>query len=152
MHSTEAALIKLIDELLFSVDNDHVCSMVLVDYSKGFDMVDRKLLLRKLELYGIVNRELAWCHSYMLDRKQVVRVNGNESGEALMLHGVPQGSILGPLFFILFINDLPFYISAQLDLCANDTTVTASADVKDLATLNSLLNKSVSEIQGPVII
>ena len=121
--------------------------MVLVDYRKAFDMVDHKLLLRKLELYGIVNRELAWCHFYLSERKQVVRVNGSESSEALILHGVPQGSILGPLFFILFINDLPLYTSAQLDLYADDTTVTASADVKDLATLNSSLNKSVSEIQ-----
>jgi len=110
-------------------------------------MVDHKLLLRKLELYGIVNRELAWCHSYLLDRKQVVCLNGSESREALMLHGVPQGSILGPLLFILFLNDLPLYTSAQLDLYADDTTVTAFADVKNLATLNSSLNKSVSEIQ-----
>ena len=147
MYSTETALIKLVDELLFGLDNNHVCGMVLVDYRKAFDMVDHKLLLRKLELYGIVNRELAWCHSYLLDRKQVVRVNGSESSEALMLHGVPQGSILGPLFFILFINDLPLYTSAQLDLYADDTTVTAFADVKNLATLSSSLNKSVSEIQ-----
>jgi len=110
-------------------------------------MVDYKLLLCKLELYGIVNRELAWCHSYLLDRKQVVRLNGSESSKALMLHGVPQGSILGPLFFILVLNDLPLYTSAQLDLYADDTTVTAFADVKNLATLNSSLNKSVSEIQ-----
>ena len=64
-----------------------------------------------------------------------------------MFHGVPQGSILGPLFFIVFINDLPLYTSAQLDLYADDTTVTASADVKNLATLNSSVNKSVSETQ-----
>ena len=113
MYSTETALIKLVDELLFGLDNNHVCGMVLVDYRKAFDMVDHKLLLRKLELYGIVNWELAWCHSYLLDRKQVVLVNGSESSEALMLHGVPQGSILGPLFFILLINDLPLYTSAQ---------------------------------------
>ncbi|XP_022803272.1 uncharacterized protein LOC111340657 [Stylophora pistillata] len=94
MHSTETALIKLVDELLFGLDNNHVCGMVLVDYQKAFDMVDQKLLLCKLELYGIVNRELAWCHSYLSDRKQIVRVNGSESSEALMLHGVPQGSIL----------------------------------------------------------
>ena len=121
MYSTETALIKLVDELLFGLDDNHVCGMVLVDYQKAFDMVDHKLLLRKLELYGIVNRELAWCHSYLLDRKQVVHVNGSVSSEALMLHGVPQGSILGPLLFILFINDLPLYTSAQLDLYADDT-------------------------------
>ena len=82
-----------------------------------------------------------------MDRNQLVRVNGSESSEALMLHGVPQGSILGPLFFILFINDLPLYTSAQLDLYADHTTVTAFADVKNLATLSTSLNKSVSEIQ-----
>ena len=147
MHSTETALINLIDELLFSLDNNKVSGMVLVDYRKAFDMVDHRLLLHKLELYGIADQELSWCRSYLSDRKQVVRVKGNESSEASMLHGVPQGSILGPLFFILFINDLPLHISAQIDLYADDTTVTASADVKALATLNSSLNKSVSEIQ-----
>ena len=70
--------------------------------------------------------------SNLLVRKQVVRVNGSESSEALMLHGVPQGNILGPLFFILFINDPPLYTSAQLDLYAVDTTVTASAYVKNI--------------------
>ena len=76
--------------------NNHVCGMVLVDYLKAFDMVDHKLLLRKLELHGIVN-------SYLLDRKQVFRVNRSESSEALMLHGVPQDSILGLLFFLYFV-------------------------------------------------
>ena len=84
MYSTETALIKLVDKLLFSLDNNHVCSMVLVDYRKAFDMVDHKLLFRKLELCGMINRELAWCHSYLLDRKQVVRVNGSESSEAFI--------------------------------------------------------------------
>ena len=69
------------------------------------------------------------------------QLNGSESSEALMLHGVPQGSILGPLFFILFINDLPLYTSAQLDLYADNTTVTAFADVKNLATLSTSLNQ-----------
>ena len=77
--------------------------------------------------------------SVLLDRKKVVRVNGSESSEALMLHGVPQGSILDPLFFIVFINDLPLYRRAQLVLYADYTTVTASADLKNLATLNSSL-------------
>ena len=128
MYSTETALIKLVDELLFGLDNNHVCGMVLVDYRKAFDMVDHKLLLRKLELYGIANRELAWCHSYLLDRKQVVRVNGSESSEALMLHGVPQGSILGPLFFILSVNDLPLYTSSSLNKSVSEIQLWASAN------------------------
>ena len=99
MYSTENSLIKLVDELLFGLDNNRVCGMVLVDYRKAFDMVDHELLLPKLELYGVVNRELAWCHSYLLDRKQIVRVNGSESSAALMLHGVPQGSIFRSFIF-----------------------------------------------------
>ena len=74
MYSTETSLIKLVDELFFGLDNNRVCGMLLVDYRKALDMVDRELLLRKLELYSVVNRELAWCHSYLLDRKQMVRV------------------------------------------------------------------------------
>ena len=66
----------------------------------------------------------------------------------MLRHGVPQGSIIGPLFFKLFINDLPLHVSADVDLYADDTTVTASADAKNLAHLDLSLNKSVREIQA----
>ena len=86
----------------------------------------------------------------LCSRKQVVdHVRGKESGEVMLRHGVPQGSTIGPLFFILFrINDLPLHISADVDLYADDTTVTAAVDVKNLAHLDLSLNKSVKEIQA----
>ena len=146
-HSTETALIKIIDELLFNLDNDKVSGMVLIDYRKAFDMVDHELLLKKLEVYGIVNHELQWCQSYLLNRKQVVRLGGKMSSEVVMKYGVPQGSILGPLFFILFINDLPLHVTSQLDLYADDTTIIDSSDFSNISNLELSLNSSVSEVQ-----
>jgi len=132
--STETALIKIIDDLLFNLNKDRVTGVVLIDYCKAFDMVDHELLLKNLEAYGIVNTELKWCRSYVTERKQVVHLDGKESSEVLMELGVnvPQGSILGPLFFILFINDLLLHVSSQVDLYADDTTLTASAHFDDL--------------------
>ena len=78
----------------------------------------------------------------------MVHVRGKESGEAMLRHLVPQGSIIGPLFFILIINDLPLHVSADIDLYADDATLSASADVKNLAHLDLSLNKSVREIQA----
>ena len=80
-HSTETALIKIVDELLFNLDRNKVSGLVLVDYAKAFDMVDRELLLKKLEVYGVKNQELNWCQSYLSDRKQVVCLDGNKSSE-----------------------------------------------------------------------
>ena len=120
--------------------------MVIIDYCKAFDMVNRELLLKKLEAYDIVNTELEWCRCYLTGRKQVVHLGGKESGEAPMEHGVPQGSILGPPFFILFINDLPLHVSSHVDLYADDTTLTASAHFNNLSELKLSLNISANKI------
>ena len=131
-----------------NLDKDRVSGMVLVDYRKEFNMVDDELLLRKLKVYSVANQELNWCRSYLCSRKQVVHVRGKESGEAKLRHGVPQGGIIGPLFFILFINDLPLHVSAYVALYADDRSLTASEDVKNLAHLDLARNKSVREIQA----
>ena len=65
---------------------------MLIDYCKAFDMVDHEPLLKKLEVYGLVNMELKWCQSNLTRSKQVVHLGGKESSEAPMKHGVPQGS------------------------------------------------------------
>ena len=129
------------------MDKDRVSGVVLIDYCKAFDMVDHELLLKKLEAYGIMNTELEWCWSELSGRKQVVHLGGKESSEVPMEHGVPQGSILGPLYFILFMNDLPLLVSSQVNPYADDTTLTASAHFNNLPELKLSLNISSNEIR-----
>ena len=120
--------------------------MVLVDYCKAFDMVDHKLLLEKLKVYGVENNAINWFKSYLVNRHQFVSISGKTSGMALMKHGVPHGSILGPLLFIVLISDLPLRFSSSIDLYADDTTVTVSVEYDSIPYLQLSLNKSVNEI------
>ena len=129
-HGTETAMIKIADELLLNLDNNRVSGVLLLDYCKAFEMVDHNLLLMKLEAYGVTDRAYNCCQSYLSGRRLLVCIDGKNSSLACVNHGVPQGSILGPPFFILFINDLPLNITAQTDLYADDTTITCSADYK----------------------
>ena len=146
LHSTETALIRIIDELLFNLDNNCVSGMILIDYCKAFDMVDHVILLDNLHAYGLDNTSLSWFQSYLSDRRQFVSMSEKESTTSIIPHGVPQGSILGPLLFILFINDLPLHVSsANTDLYADDTTLTCSVNWMDMDRLQISLNAAVSE-------
>ena len=100
--------------------------MVLLDLEKAFDLVDHSILLKKLSLYVKDSSPLAFFHSYLTNRSQYVFLNNESSSKALVRYGVPQGSVLGPLLFCIFIDDLPLHLSNEKvsnDISADDTSL-----------------------------
>ena len=105
--SCEHALLNAKDTILNSMSKKQVTLLLLIDFSKAFDLVDHSILLNKLEHYGIRGLALNWFKSYLKNRNQFVSIGTSESSAKQIIYGVPQGSILGPLLFIIYINDLP---------------------------------------------
>ena len=89
------------------MDNGELTGVVFLDIQKAFDSVDHNILLDKLKFYGISQMEFKWFQSYLTDRYQQCQINGFLSRKEKIISGVPQGSILGPLLFLIYINDLP---------------------------------------------
>ena len=122
--STSMALLELVDKLSEALDNKLISIGVFIDLAKAFDTVDHGILLKKLEHHGIRGTVLGWFQSYLSDRKQYVVIDKCESECANISCGVPQGSILGPILFLLYINDLN-YVSKLLRtvMFADDTNL-----------------------------
>ena len=123
-HSTESACMELIDKLHQQLDNSKRPLCIFIDLSKAFDTLNHVILLSKLKYYGLDENAISWFKSYLSDRKQYVEIENVKSSIKDIQTGVPQGSTLGPLLFIIYMNDIS--LSSNLlksILFADDTTL-----------------------------
>lgn len=118
-HSCETQLCTIIDDWAKELDKGNQTDIFL-DFEKAFDTVPHELLKSKLHQYGITGNILGWINSFLSQRKQQVRVNGKFSDWSSVASGVPQGTVLGPLLFYLYIHDITNDIDSEIRLFAND--------------------------------
>ena len=127
LHSTELATIELLDKLIYELDKGEIPISIFLDLSKAFDTIDHSVLIFKLKHYGFYDNSLKLIENYLSERYQYVQINDIKSEQCSLSTGVPQGSILGPLLFIIYVNDLHRINSCFTPiLYADDTTLTAS--------------------------
>lgn len=160
-HSTETALVKITNDLLLAADRGCVSLLVLLDLSAAFDTIDHNILINRLKSTGVQGQALQWFKSYLTDRYQFVNLNGQPSQICPVKYGVPQGSVLGPLLFTIYMlpmgdiirrhgisfhcyaDDTQLYISTKPDETSELSKLTECIkDIKDWMTNNFLLLNS----------
>ena len=142
-HSTELAALELADRISQYLDNGEIPIAIFLDLSKAFDTLDHKILLSKLEYYGIKGTALKWFESYLSNRSQYVIYDNTKSQQSPLFTGVPQGSVLGPLLFLIYMND----VSNASDkfnsvLFADDTTLDNPLRTFDMIGTQNKYNKA----------
>ena len=143
-HSTQLAITFFTDKTRGHMDKGLLTGVVFIDLKKAFDTVPHDGLLNKLFRYGIQDQPLSWFESYLTDRTQSVSIENHLSSAANISSGVPQGSVLRPLLFIIYINDLPLAVGlSSVMLYADDTVIFSAASSIDQLQLNLSLDLNV---------
>ena len=143
--STEYAATILLDDIRKSIDNDQLVGAVFVDLSKAFDTISHAILLEKIAIYGIKDGELEWFKDYLFSRKAVVAFNSCMSNQQDLLTGVPQGSILGPLLFLISFNDAVEVVEHSSILKYADDTVLYVAG-REIDSIEDKLSKDMDNL------
>ena len=144
-HSTNLATIELVTKILQAIDNSEYTIGVFLDLAKAFDTVNHEILLKKLEHYGIRGIALEWFKNYLTNRKQIIKYKAQKSESLTIKCGVLQGSVLGPLLFLIYMNNLSRSSEIlSIILFADDTNLFFSH--KNLFTLKETMNWELSMI------
>ena len=143
-HSCHTALTNLVDQWLTNINKNEFSGVLFVDFAKAFDCIDHNLLVKKLTCYRLSSNTLKLISSFLSDRQQVIFSQASSSDSLPIKYGVPQGSVLGPLLFSIYINDLPLFIKALCDLFADDTTI--HTHHSDLNQVSNTLQQSIDSL------
>lgn len=140
------AVMALVEDVAAAIDHKDLTVSVFIDLSKAFDTIDHKLLLKKMQKYGFRGIAYDWLGSYLSNREQYVHINNIDSKPIQITFGVPQGSILGPKLFILYMNDVCEILDkANCILYADDTSIYCSGN--DLQQLQSQIDKELTVLK-----
>lgn len=144
--STNHAIIELVDKITNSIEKNELTVGIFLDLSKAFDTVNHSILLKKLNFYGLRGKCHDWIRNYLTNRKQIVKYNNIKSDEMTITCGVPQGSILGPLLFLIYINDLPNSSNKLSSIIfADDTNLFYSG--KEIVQIQNQINEELKNVQ-----
>ena len=144
-HNTHTALHRVIDDWLCNMSDGNLTAVCSFDITKCFDTINHSILLKKMEYYGLQSENIKWFKSYLNEREQMVSCHNTLSGKSKIPIGVPQGSVLGPLLFLIYVNDINRHVHlGACNLYADDTLVYCSGST--MSELKHNIQQCVSDI------